>query len=165
MKRYVKNVIIYLAALFGIIAFLSFFSAPLKIYDSVKDTWYRYQINAFLGENSKNFEVYKGAFVPAIGFILPVIMAIVLIVESFKPSWSRRITVLNTILAVLYFVCAVLVLLTKELFLNANSLDSYLYVKNGGGPIMSAIFSTLSGISLLFVTWFPSKQDIDFIEN
>ena len=163
MKRYVKNVLIYFAALFGIIAFLSLFSSPLKIYDSTKDTWYRYQISAFLGQNSKNFEVYKGAFVPAIGFILPILMSVVLIVESFKPSWSRKITVLNTILAVVYFLCAVLVLLTKELFLDANNLGANLYIKNGSGPIMSAIFSTMSGILLLFVAWFPSEQDMDFI--
>ena len=165
MKGYVKNVIIYLAALFGIIAFLFLFSSPLKIYDSIKGEWYRYQVNAYLGETSQKTQVYKGVIAPLFGYILPIVMSIVLIVESFKPAWSKKITFLNTVLAIIYFVCAVLVLLTKELFLVANNLNSYIYIKNGGGPIFSAIASTLSGILLLFVTYFPSKQDIDFIEK
>lgn len=165
MKRYVKNVLIYLAALFGIVAFLTIFSSPLKIYDSIKDTWYNYPVRTYLGKSSQNINVYKGAVMPIFGFVLPLIMSIVLIVESFQPSWSKSIAVLNTVLAVIYFICAIFVLLTKELFLSVNSLGDYLYVKNGGGPIASAILSTLAGIVLLFVSWCPSDKDIDFIEK
>lgn len=165
MKRYVKNVLIYLAALFGVVAFLCIFSSPLRIYDSIKDTWYNYPVRAYLGKTSKTIHVYSGTVLPIIGFALPLLMSIVLIVESFKPSWSKSINVVNTILAIFYFVCTVFVLLTKELYLHGNNLGDTLLVKNGFGPIVAAILSTIAGILLLFVTWFPSDKNIGFIEK
>ncbi len=165
MKRYVKNILIYIAALFGIVAFLCIFSSPLKIYDSVIGRWYNYPLKAYLGKSSKDIPVYKGTVLPIIGFVLPMLMAIVLIVESFKPSWSKSINVVNSILAILYFISAIFILLTKELILRKNNLGDTPLIKNGFGLIMAAVLSTLAGILLLLVTWIPSHKNIDFIEK
>ena len=102
-------------------------------------------------------------------------MAIVLIIESFRPAWNAKLAVINTILALLFFTSAVLVLLTKELFLQANEWGNGLVIidgetvfaiRNGGGPVSSAICSAIAGIILLVVTWMPRKRkEIDFIEK
>lgn len=165
MKRYVKNILIYLAALFGIVAFLGLFSSPLKSYDAIKDTWSVYNVRAYLGETEGEYVVYKGTFVPIIGFVVPLLVSIILIIESFQPGWSKKLTIINSGLAMLYFVSAILVLLTKELFLQANNLGDTLYIRNGGGPIFSAIFAGLAGIILIIVSWVPKDKNIDFIEK
>lgn len=164
MKRYVSNVLIYLAALFGLIAFIGLFSSPLKIYNEIQGSWTVYGVKAYLGETSGGIEAYKGTFVPVIGFVLPLIISITLIIETFQPSWNKKLSIINTLFAVLYFVSAILVLLTKEMFLKVNDLGDTLLLRNGAGPIMAAIMCFLSGIILLVIAWFP-HQEIKFIEK
>lgn len=171
MKKYFNNILIYIAALLGIIAFIGLFASPLQSFNSIKGTWSAYSVKAYLGETTKNaagetIVVYKGTIGPIFGFIIPLLMAIVLIIESFRPAWSAKIAVINTIFAFLFFGCAVLVLLTKELFLGANNLGDTTTIRNGGGPVSSAICSGIAGVILLVVSWMPRKRkEIDFIEK
>ena len=166
MKKYLSNILIYVAALFGIVAFIGLFSTPLQIYDTVKGVWSPYVVKAYTGETVNGMVTNKGTFVPVIGFILSLLMSIFLIIESFKPNLAARLTVINTIVGILFFMCAVLVLLTKDLFLMANNYGDSPYHRNGPGPIMSAICSSIAGTLLLIVTWLPGRRKkIDFIEE
>ena len=170
MKKYMNNILIYIAALFGIIAFVGLFASPLQSFNSIKGTWSAYNVRAYMGETIKQGEetvkVYKGVIAPIFGFVIPLMMSIILIIESFKPAWNAKIAAINTIIALLFFTSAVLVLLTKELFLNANHLGDTNTIRNGGGPVSSAICSTLAGIILLVVTWMPRKRkELDYIEK
>ena len=162
MKNYISNVLIYIAALCGIIAFIGIFASPLQSYSEISKTWSAYNVSAYLGNS--NSGAYKGTVFPIFGYLLPFLMSIFLIIESFKPSLDNRLTIINTILAILYFASAVLVLLTKELWLRANDLGDTLLIRNGTGPIMSAVLSFLAGIILLVVTWVPGRKRIDYIE-
>lgn len=161
MRQYVRNIFIYLVALLAIISFISMFSSALYIYDSIKGTWAIYKVKAYIGEQG----VYKGSILPVFGFVLPLVIAIVLIVESFKKSWSGNLKVINTILAIILFLCVLLVLLTKELFLSVNGFGDTVILKNGSGPIVSAITSFCGGILLLLASWLPFKTDIKFIDR
>ena len=171
MKKYMNNILIYMAALFGIVAFIGLFASPLQSYNSIKGVWSAYNVKAYLGETvttqaGETIKVYKGTIAPIFGFIFPLLMAIILIIESFKPAWNAKIAAINTIIALLFFTSAVLVLLTKELFLKANNYGDTLIIRNGGGPILSAVCSTLAGIILLVVTWMPrKKKELDYIEK
>lgn len=165
MKRYVKNILIYLAALLGVFAFIGLFSSPLKSFDSIKGTWSVLNVKAYLGETEDGVVVYKGTIAPIFGFIIPILISIALIIESFQPSWNKKISAINTILAILFFMSAILVLLTKELFLNVNGFGDTMQIKNGGGPIFSSICSALAGCLLLVVTYVPSSKQINFIEK
>ena len=165
-----NNILIYIAALFGVIAFVGLFATPLQSFNSIKGTWQAYSVKAYLGEtikqNGETIKVYNGTIAPIFGFIVPFLMAIVLIIESFKPTWNAKIAAINTIIALLFFASAVLVLLTKELFLEANDFGETTILRNGGGPLTSAICSTIAGIILLVVTWMPRKRkELDYIEK
>lgn len=161
MKTYVKNILLYLVALLGLLAFIALFSNPLQSYDEIKGTWSIITLRAYLGDNVS----YKGAGLPVVGFVIPLVLAIVVIIESFKSKWLARLKVINTFIAVLFFISAVLVLLTKECFLSVNDLGETQLLRNGGGPIFSAVCSSLAGALCLFVSWFPSKSSIQFIEK
>ena len=162
MKKYMNNILIYIAAVLGVAAFIGLFASPLQLYDSVKNTWSAYPVKAYLGEAG----IYKGTIAPIFGFIFPFLFAIVLIIESFRPAWNAKLAAINTVLALLFFACAVLVLLTKELFLGANNFGDTPDIRNGGGPVSSAICSASAGVILLVVTWMPRKRkEIDFIEK
>ena len=166
MKKYMNNILIYIAALLGIVAFIGLFASPLQSYNSIKGTWSAYSVKAYLGETTNGITVYKGTIAPIFGFIFPFIMSIILIIESFRPAWNAKLAAINTVLALLYFASAVLVLLTKELFLTANNLGDTTVLRNGGGPLSSAICSGSAGVILLFVAWAPRKRkEIDFIEK
>lgn len=165
MKRYVKNILIYIAALLGVFAFIGLFSSPLRSYDSIRGTWAVLNVKAYLGEVEDGITVIKGTVAPIFGFIIPMLISIALIIESFQPSWNKKISAINTIFAILYFMSAVLVLLTKELFLNVNNLGDTYQLKNGGGPIFSSICSCIAGCLLLVVTYVPSSKQINFIEK
>ncbi len=166
MRQYARNILIYLVALLAIIAFISLFSNSLSNYDSVRDSWSAYKVNAYIGEKTETGAViYKGTIIPVFGFVLPLAIAIVLFLESFKKSWSGSLKVLNTALAVILFLCVLCVLLTKELFLSINGLGESTTLRNGAGPIVSAISSSIAGILLLFATWLPFKSDIKFIDR
>ena len=99
------------------------------------------------------------------GFILPFVVSVFLIVESFKKSWSGNLKIINTVVAVILFLCALLVLLTKEMFLLSNNLGETEYLRNGSGPVVSAIASSCGGVMLLFATWLPFKEDMKFIDR
>lgn len=165
MRQYLRNIIIYLAALFAIIAFIALFANSLEIYDSINDSWVNYKVNAYLGEKTSDYVVYKGTIIPVFGFTIPLVIAIVLIVESFKQKWSANLKVLNTVFAIILFLCVLCVLLTKELFLSINFFNESELLRNGAGPTVSAIASTCGAILLLFATWLPFKSDIKFIER
>lgn len=161
MKNYFSNILIYIAALCGIIAFAGLFATPLMIQDTIKGTWSAYNLKVYIGDNG----VPYGTWFPIIGYVLPLLMSIFLIVESFKPSLDSKLAVINTILALLYFFSAVSVLLTKELWLNANHYEDVGIIRNGLGPIMSGVLSFLAGVILLIVTWMPGRKKIDYIEK
>ncbi len=165
MRQYLRNILIYLAALFAIVAFVGLFANSLEIYDSVNRTWITYKVNAYLGEKSETYQVYKGTIIPIFGFVLPLAIAIILIVESFKKSWSGNLKLINTALAVILFLCVLCVLLTKELFLTVNHLGETEVLRNGTGPKLAAIASCVGGVLLLLATWLPFKGDIKFIER
>ena len=165
MKTYVKNILCYLVALLGLLAFIAMFSTPLETYDEVKEVWYAYRVKAYVGEAVNNIKIYNGSALPIVGFITPLICGLILIIESFQPSWGKKASVINTIMVVLFFVSSILVLLTKELFLNANNLGENINIRNGTGPVFSAICSALSGLILLFVTYFPSKSQMEYIQK
>lgn len=165
MKPYVKNILCYLVALLGLLAFISMFSSPLKSFDDIKGTWNVFNVRAYLGETSGGKTIYKGTIVPVFGFVIPLVCAIILIIESFKPSWGKNIKGINTFMAVIFLFCALAVLLTKELFLYVNDYVETDNLRNGSGPIFSALCSTAASIILLLVTWFPSKTPIKFIEK
>lgn len=165
MKKYLSNILIYLAALLGIVAFIALFATPLQSFNEIKGTWSAYNIKAYLGETSAGVKVYNGSFIPVIGFIIPFLMAIFLIIESFKPELNARLAIINTMFAIFFFVSAVLVLLTKEMFLAVNGYGPTDYIRNGAGPISSAVCSGIAGVILLIVTWVPSRKKIDFIEK
>ena len=162
MKKYISNVLIYLAALCGIIAFIGLFASPLQIFNE-HGGWSAYNVGVYFGDQKAS--VYKGVVLPIFGYILPFLMSIFLIIESFKPSLNNRLTVINTLLAILYFASAVLVLLTKELWLVANGFGETTLIRNGAGPIMAAILSSVAGALLLVVTWVPSRKQIDYIDS
>ena len=161
MRQYARNILIYLVALLAIIAFIALFANSLEIYDSVRDSWVAYKVKAYLGEEN----IYKGTIIPIFGFVLPLLISVVLIVESFKKSWSGNLKVINTALAIILFLCVLCVLLTKELFLSANNLGESVDIRNGAGPIVSAVSSMCGAILLLFATWLPFKSDIKFIDR
>ena len=166
MKKYLSNILIYVAALLGIVAFIALFATPLQSFNEIKGTWSAYNVKAYLGEKSSTgVQIYNGSFIPAVGFIIPFLMAIFLIIESFKPELNTRLAIINTMFAIFFFVSAVLVLLTKEMFLAVNELGQTDYIRNGAGPISSAICSGAAGVILLIVTWVPSRKKIDFIEK
>lgn len=165
MRQYARNILIYLVALLAIIAFIALFANALEIYDSVKDSWVTYKVNAYVGEKNSVGYTYKGTIIPVFGFALPLVISIVLIVESFKTSWSGKLKVINTILAIILLLCVLCVMLTKELFLSINGLGESLFLRNGAGPTVSAIASFCGAILLLFATWLPIKTDIKFIER
>lgn len=161
MKTYVKNILLYLVALLGLIAFIALFSNAIESYDDVKDSWSAIHVQAYVGDSTS----YKGAVLPVFGFIIPLVLSIILIIESFKPTWSVHIKVINTIIALLFFCSAVLVLLTKDCFLSVNDLGETTELRNGSGPIISAVCSCIGGILTLFVSFFPLKTSIKFIEK
>lgn len=165
MKRYVKNILIYLAALMGVFAFIGLFSSPLRSYDAIKDAWSVLNVKAYIGSTEKDVVVYKGTIAPIFGFVLPMLISIALIIESFQPSWNKKISAINTIFALFYFMSAVLVLLTKELFLSVNEFGDTYQIRNGVGPIFSSICSAIAGCLLLVVTYVPSSKQINFIEK
>ena len=162
MKKYMSNVLIYIAALCGILAFVGLFASPLQIVNE-HGGWSAYNIAVYLGDTKGS--VYKGVMLPIFGYIIPFLVSIFLIIESFKPELDNRLTVINTFLAIIYFASAVLVLLTKELWLKANDLGETTIIRNGAGPLMAAILSSLAGILLLIVTWVPSRKQIDYIDT
>lgn len=165
MRQYVRNILIYLVALFAIVAFIGLFANAIEIYDPLKDSWSPYKVSAYLGEKSDSGLTYKGTILPVFGFVIPLLIAIVLIVESFKKSWSSHLKVLNTTLAIILFLCVLMALLTKELFLNINELGQTTVLRNGIGPQICAISSTIGGNLLLLATWLPFKSDIKFIDR
>ena len=165
MRQYIRNILTYLVALFGIVAFIGLFSDAIEMYDPLKDTWTPYNVNAYLGEKTKTGLIYKGTILPIFGFVLPLVIAIILIVESFKNSWSGYLKALNTILAIILLLCVLAVLLTKEMFLSVNNLGETANLRNGLGPKICAISSTIGAILLLFATWLPFKSDFKFIEK
>ena len=165
MRKYLSNVIIYIAALCGIIAFVGLFSSPLQIYNDISGTWSVYNVKAYLGEVNDGVTVYRGTIGPIFGFVMPLIMAVFLILESFRPKLNSKLTAINTMFAVLFFISAVMVLLTKELYLRVNELGNSVDIRNGTGPILSASCSTLAGILLLIVSWVPGIKSIDFIKK
>jgi len=162
MKKYMSNVLIYVAALCGIIAFIGLFASPLQILNE-HGTWSAYNVGVYFGDPKA--DVYKGVALPVFGYIIPFLMSIFLIIESFKPQLDNRLTIINTLLAILYFTSAVLVLLTKELWLVKNNFGEMTEIRNGAGPIMAAVLSSLAGIILLIVTWVPSRKQIDYIDS
>lgn len=165
MRTYVKNILLYIAALLGLLAFVALFSNALQSYDSVKDSWFTFNVKTYLGESIGNEKIYQGAVLPIFGFIIPLLLAIALIIESFHPSWLKSIKVINTIFAILFFVSAIMVLLTKEIFLNTNDLGDTTLIRNGFGPIFSACCSLVAAILVLLVTWIPSTTPMKFIEK
>ena len=162
MKKYMSNVLIYVAALCGIIAFIGLFASPLQIRNE-HGGWSAYNLAVYLGDTKG--KVYKGVVLPIFGYIIPLLLSIFLIIESFKPALNNRITIINTLLAILYFASSVLVLLTKEQWLKVNDFGDSLAIRNGAGPIMTAILSCLAGILLLIVTWVPSRKQLDYIDT
>lgn len=162
MRKYMSNVLIYVAALCGIIAFIGLFASPLQIQNE-HGGWSAYNLGVYFGDVKGS--VYKGVFLPIVGYILPFLMSIFLIIESFKPELDNRLSVINTLLAILYFLSAVVVLLTKELWLQANGFGEMTQIRNGAGPIMAAILSFSAGVLLLIVTWVPSRKKIDYIDS
>ena len=106
-----------------------------------------------------------GATLPIFGFVIPLLIAILLIVESFQHSWQKHLALINTLFAIALFICAIMVLLTKEIYLSENKLGDTALIRNGSGPIFSAVCSTLGACVLLFTTYFPLKGDIKFIEK
>lgn len=162
MKKYMSNVLIYVAALCGIIAFIGLFASPLQIQNE-HGGWSAYNLGVYFGDTKGS--VYKGVVLPIFGYIVPLLMSIFLIVESFKPQLDNRLTIINTFLAILYFASAILVLLTKELWLVKNDFGEMVSIRNGAGPIMAAILSFLAGVLLLIVTWVPSRKKIDYIDS
>ena len=104
MKKYAKNIVLYLAALCGLLAFAGMFTNSLKIYDSIKDSWSIYNVKAYIGESINGHVVYKGAIIPIFGFVLPLLLSIALIIESFKAKWVGKLKKINTSFAVLYFI-------------------------------------------------------------
>lgn len=165
MRQYVRNILIYLAALLAIIAFVALFADSLQIYDSIRGTWTNYKVNAYLGEKSSTYVIYNGSILPVFGFVIPLLIAIILIVESFKQKWSGSLKIMNTVFTIILFLCAIMVLLTKELFLSVNILGESNSLRNGVGPVLSAVVSSCGAILLLFATWLPFKSDIKFIER
>lgn len=165
MKQYVRNILIYSVALLAILAFIMLFSNSLQIYDSINDSWVEYNVNAYTGDSINGQSIYKGSIIPVFGFVLPLAISIALIVESFKKSWLASIKIINTVSAIILFLCVLAVLLTKELFLTVNELGETNYLRNGTGPVISALASGCAGIILLFATWLPFKTDIKFIER
>lgn len=166
MRQYVRNILIYLVALLCIIAFIALFSNSLEIFDEVKGTWNIYKVNAYLGyKTTTSGVIYKGATGPIFGYIIPLLIGIVLIVESFKKSWSGYLKVMNTVFAVILFFCVLFVLLTKEIFLDTNSLGQTPIIRNGVGPRLCAASVAIGAIILLFATWFPWKADLHFIDR
>ena len=162
MKKYMSNVLIYIAALCGVLAFIGLFASPLQIQNE-HGGWSAYNIAVYLGDTKGN--VYKGVVLPIFGYIVPLLVSIFLIIESFKPELDNRLTIINTFLAIIYFASAVIVLLTKELWLKANDLGDPTMIRNGAGPVMAAILSCLAGVLLLIVTWVPSRKQIDYIDT
>lgn len=165
MRQYVKNILLYVAALLCLVAFIGLFANSLEIYDRIKDTWSVFKVEAYLGEKIDNLQVYKGTIAPIFGFVLPLVIGIFLIVQSFRHRWSGYINLINTISSIVLFLCALLVLLTKELFLSVNNLGESVIIRNSNGPILAAICCCAAGILLMFTTWFPLKQDMKFIEK
>lgn len=165
LKRYVKNILVYLVALFGLIAFLGMFTTSLQIYDGARHVWVNYKANPLFGYSYNENIVYHGAAIPVIGFILPLVIGVVLVIESFKPQWGPRLSVLNTVFSILLMLCSIMVLLTKELYLVNNGLGSTSLLRNGIGPILAACCSFVGAIILLVVTWMPSSRKIEFIDN
>lgn len=165
MRQYVRNILIYLVALLGIICFIGLFVNSLEIFDQINNEWIPYKVNAFIGDKIDKQSVYNGSILPVFGFVLPMAIAIVLIVESFKKSWSGYLKIINTVFAVILFLCVLVVLLTKELFLNVNGLNQTLIIRNGAGPRMCAVCAFIGAIVLLFATWLPFKSDIKFIDR
>ena len=161
MRKYMSNVLIYVAALCGIIAFIGLFASPLQIQNG-QGGWAAYNVSVYLGDTKGS--VYKGVVLPIFGYIVPFLMSIFLIIESFKPELDNRLPIINTLLAILYFLSAVVVLLTKELWLQANGFGEMTEIRNGAGPIMAAILSFCAGALLLIVTWVPSRKQIDYID-
>ena len=160
MKNYARNILIYIAALLGIFAFIGLFGTPLQKFDEIKEVWAAYNVKVYLGEASVN-----GSIIPIFGFVIPLLMAIFLIIESFRPDLNARLAAINTIFAIFFFLSAVVVLLTKEQFLSNNGFGETLLIRNGIGPISSAICSGLAGVILLVVTWVPGRKKIDFIDK
>lgn len=165
MRQYIRNILIYLAALLCILSFISIFSNAIDIFDNLKHSWSSYKVNAYLGDKKNGQMAYKGTIIPVFGFVIPLIISIILIIESFKKSWSSYLKAINTVLGVILFICAILVLLTKELFLGINNLGETVILRNGIGPTLSAVLSILGMILLLFGTWLPFKSEIKFIER
>jgi len=163
MKNYISNVLIYIAALCGIVAFIGIFATPLQSYNEIHNSWSSYNVGAYFGDTKNGG--YQGTIAPVFGYIIPLLMSIFLIIESFKPSLDNRLAIINTILAIFYFACAVLVLLTKELWLDANDLGNTVNIRNGAGPTMAAILSSCAGVILLIVSWMPGRKKIDYIEK
>ena len=162
MRKYMSNVLIYVAALCGIIAFIGLFASPLQIQNE-HGGWSAYNVGVYFGDTKGS--VYKGVFLPILGYIFPFLMSIFLIIESFKPELNNRITIINTLLAILYFLSAVVVLLTKELWLQKNGFGEMTEIRNGAGPLMASILSFCAGTLLLIVTWVPSRKQIDYIDS
>ena len=50
MKNYLSNILIYIAALCGIISFAGLFATPLMLQDTIKGTWSVYNVKAYLGQ-------------------------------------------------------------------------------------------------------------------
>lgn len=165
MKSYVKNILLYLVALLGVISFIAMFSTSLESYDSVKGTWNTYNVHPYLGESFNGNTIYKGALLPVFGYIFPLILGIVLIIESFQKKWVNKLRLINTIFAIIFLLSSLLVLLTKEMFLNVNGYEQTDLIRNGSGPIFASICSAIAAIVLLFVTWIPIKSEMQFIEK
>ncbi len=165
MRQYVRNILIYLVALLCIICFIGLFANSLQIYDEINQDWVPYSVNAYIGEKVNGAKAYSGSIIPIFGFVFPLAIAIVLIVESFKKSWSGYLKAINTGFAVILFLCVIDVLLTKEQFLNVNGLGETLIIRNGAGPRMCAFCAMFGCILLLFASWLPFKNDIKFIDR
>ena len=166
MKKYASNILIYISALLGIISFICLFAAPLQCKDIFKNTWVNVNvIKVYLGETQDGVVVTKSAVLPIFGFVIPFLMSIFLIIESFKPKLNARLAFINTVIAVFFLACAVLVLLTKEIYLSVNELGDTNELRNGVGPVTAGICNTLAAIILLVVTYMPGQRNIDFIEK
>lgn len=149
MKISVKKLVLFCSALFAIVAFFLMFADPVGVdtkFAGIQMSTFDY---VYFGKESAAISTgIKGAWTSVVGFALILLSGIALMVLTFVKAKHVKLIYFVAFLALI--VGAILVLLTKTLWLALNNASDYaeMYVL-GAGPIIAGVLAILSAMGIV----------------
>ena len=143
MKVSLKKLFLLGAAFLAIVAFFMMFLAPVGLDAKVVPVEWAEFNDVYFGAST-----IKGVWTSVVGFALMLVSGVALLVSLFVKTKHTKVIQLATVLALV--VAAVLVLLTKTLWLAFNNASDYAeYYVLGAGPIVAAVLSLVAAAGVV----------------